>query len=687
MKRFGLILLYITLGIGLYAQVKLGDTSRKDCYISAADSFSNGSFSMESFSKESLSMDSLLVDSLSTDSLATDSLKNAEETVGTLQDLLLDEDLQPLDDILAETELVQADSLMSDSANQVAMRAAMNAMMDAALHETAYSEALDSLNNADKKAVTLDSLDVHSVSLIGMDMVMPEPSEIDSLLTDSLAADTLGQGIATDSLYTHEVLNDSLLMDQLVLDSTIIDTLKFDSAYYYRQQEIIRDSLRRDSIRTTKIEAEKRRLMVPLCIREFKQMILDYQKDINALLDDWDDYYNPRDYIKMRPEFYKYVVPPTYYQSSIREVGRLDNWEPTDKYTEQQKIRQRKLNEQLPDLCYSKPYYETVERQMLHFYVNYPSYVTHNEADFAHISILSDKDLEAAPRTENVLTMIQPNTVERVSESDLTVLRPNFWTKGGSGYLQFSQNYVSDNWYKGGESTKSLLSGLVLYANYNDKHRIQFENKLEWKLGFITAPSDTLHTYKANNDLFRLSSKFGLKAISTWYYTLSFDFKTQFFPSYQTNTDNLVSAFLSPAELNIGLGMDYKYVKNALVNLSVLINPINYTLYTVTNEKVDPTKFNIKEGHTHESVIGSRFEANLKWKVFQQLMWESRMSYNTNYEKVFADWENTFTFVVNKYISTKLFVNARFDDGVKRKEGSSYFQLQEILSFGLNYTW
>lgn len=619
MKRTGLLLLLLSFTAWLSAQVVLtNDTLRKDIQHVAL----------------------------------SDSVKEGEIINGDLNDLLNDEDLQPMDHPLKTMDTLKIDTLKADTIQNV----------------------------------KLDSLDVNTMQLIGMDVVMPDPAIVDSLGVDSIMADSISSSDFADSLHINKVIKDSLIMDQLVLDSAVIDTLKFDSAYYYKQLQIVKDSLRRDSIRLQKIAAEKRRQMIPLSIREFTQMLADYRREFEDLFET--DYYELYEGVRMRPEFYKYVVPMTYYRSSIREAGRFDEWQPEDKYTAQHKRFIQSLNELVPDIRTSLPYYKAVEEQMLHFYAHYPNLVHRNEDDFANISLLSDKQMEATPRSENVLNMIGSyNTVEQVSESDLTVYRPNFWTKGGSGYLQFSQNHISDNWYKGGESTRSLLSGLVLFANFDDKQRVQIENKLEWKLGFITAPSDTLHSYKANNDMFRITSKLGLRAIKNWYYTLSADFKTQFFSSYQTNTDNLVSAIFSPAELNVGLGMDYKYVKDGVCNLSVLMNPFNYTLYTVMNDRVDPTKFNIEKGHKHANVFGSRFEANLKWKVFAPLIWESRLSYTTNYEKALAEWENTFTFVVNKYISTKLFVHARYDDGVKRKEGGSYFQLQEILSFGLNYTW
>lgn len=342
----------------------------------------------------------------------------------------------------------------------------------------------------------------------------------------------------------------------------------------------------------------------------------------------------------------------------------------------------------MADLRHSVQVDKAVNRQLLSFYLSYPSLVKQNEENLKGLKPIYGEVLVDQPRKENLLDMMQNDELpNRVTEKDLLVIKPNFWTFGGNGYLQFSQNYISKNWYKGGESTKSLLSGFTWQANYDDRQRIQFENKIEWKLGFITAPSDTVHSYKANNDLLRLSSKLGYKAFSTWYYTLSAEFKTQFFSNYETNSDNLVSAFFSPAELNVGLGMDYKFIKDGVCNLSVLVNPINYTLYSVASDRVDPTKFNIEAGHKRESVWGSRLESTLKWKMFSILMWESRFSYTTNYEKVLGEWENTFTFTINQYLSTKLFVHGRFDDGVTREEGRSYFQLQELLSFGLSYTW
>ena len=62
--------------------------------------------------------------------------------------------------------------------------------------------------------------------------------------------------------------------------------------------------------------------------------------------------------------------------------------------------------------------------------------------------------------------------------------------------------------------------------------------------------------------------------------------------------------------------------------------------------------------------------------------------YFTTYDKVVASWENTFEFKLNRYLSTKLFLHGRYDDGVTLSEDNdTYFQFKEMLTFGLSYSW
>ncbi|WP_418831953.1 DUF3078 domain-containing protein [Phocaeicola sp.] len=417
----------------------------------------------------------------------------------------------------------------------------------------------------------------------------------------------------------------------------------------------------------------------------FKNLIKNYRTYFSEWEDRWDDLYLQITGIRSDANFYKLAMPATYYRAPIEQSMSIEGWKPVIPFV-QDDYREKDI-QNLPDLRRSAKVDNYINRQLLNFYVQYPSLVKQNEAVLEGVEPLSGNLVIQNRKKEKVRSMAHREKVDKVDEQDLLVIKPNFWKFTGDSYLQFSQNYISRNWYKGGESTKSMLAGFTWTANYDDRQGIQFENKIEWKLGFVTAPSDTLHSYKANNDMLRLTSKLGLRAFGTWYYTISGEFKTQFFSNYETNSDNLVSAFFSPAELNVGLGMDYKYTKDGVCNLSVLINPLNYTLYSVANDRIDPTKFNIKAGNKRKSVWGSRLEATLSWKIIKNLTWDSRFSYTTNYEKAVGEWENTFTFAFNRFLSTKLFVHGRFDDSVPRVEDLSYLQLQELLSFGLNYTW
>ena len=504
--------------------------------------------------------------------------------------------------------------------------------------------------------------------------------DLDKILDDTVVVNTL-------SINVDSIGGDSIITDSVVVDTLKTDTLKTDTLNVVRVPSDSLVVVKKDTVQK-KVLPKKNIVIIPQSVLDLRKIYSDYRKYSDWAQDRWDDIYLSLSEIDMNPDYYKYVVPLTYYSLPFEEASGIKDWYPKDIIIEDSVRKVSMLEKGMPVMHTSNELDKKINRQLLSFYVSYPELVLKNETSLNDLGFLSYEDMTSAESKDDIISLIQNNAgFGQMSESELLVFKPNFWTYGGSGYLQFSQNYISDNWYKGGESTKSMLSGFTWQIKYDDKQKTQYEGKVEWKLGFITAPSDTVHSYKANNDLLRLSSKLGYRAIQNWYYTLSAEFQTQFFSNYATNSDDLVSALFSPATLNVGIGMDYKYVKDGKVNLSVLLNPLNYTLYSVMSDKVDPTKFNIKEGKKRENEFGSRINATLTWKILTSLLWDSKFSYTTNYEKVFSEWENTFTFVLNKYLSTKLFVHARYDDSVSKDPDESYFQLQELFSFGLNYTW
>ena len=410
----------------------------------------------------------------------------------------------------------------------------------------------------------------------------------------------------------------------------------------------------------------------------------------------WDDLDapGPPKGMKLKSDYYKLFVPPTYYFAPVEQALAID-WEPSDKWgmTACDSLAQAKgtqnLIYEIPDMQKSAAVDRWINKILLGYYLEHPNQVIGNEMYFADAILLDDVQVINAPRQEKMKNYMQVvNPVEKASADAFKVLKPNFWKKSASASVQFSQYGISDNWYQGGESTNALLAETKLVANYDDRQKVQFENSLELKIGFITAPSDTVHTWKTNADLLRLYSKLGVQAVKNLFYTIDAKLSTQFFPNYKTNTNDLVSAFLSPVQFETSIGMDFKLDKSKY-KLSLMGAPFSYTFVYIKNDDiVNPSSFNVDPGHTSANLFGSKITANLDWKIAKDISYVTKLEYFTTYDKVIANWENTFNFQLNRYLSTKLFIHLRYDDGVTlTEENKSYFQLKEMLTFGLSYTW
>ena len=214
-----------------------------------------------------------------------------------------------------------------------------------------------------------------------------------------------------------------------------------------------------------------------------------------------------------------------------------------------------------------------------------------------------------------------------------------------------------------------------------------FNNMMQYKLGITTAHADTLRNYNINEDNFLFTSQLGYKAIKNWYYSAMLQFKTQFFNNYKSNSRDMTAAFLSPGELNLGLGMTYNY-KNADQSrtLTVAIAPLSYNMKMCRDtHHLNPVNFGIDAGHHTKHTFGSNVEVKWNWKITPSIFWSSRFYTFTNYQYVQGDWENTFDFAISRHLNTKIFTHLRYDKSHPRDVDWKYWQFKEILSFGIVY--
>ena len=364
-------------------------------------------------------------------------------------------------------------------------------------------------------------------------------------------------------------------------------------------------------------------------------------------------------------KYYQLFVPLTFYHSLAENKFKIGNTSPS----------QSTIN-------------EIIDNALMNIYLKRGDLITNSENRLRKVGGENSEISVPAHHDAGLVEKIAPTTVDPISAPvEVLVKRPNFWTIKGDYYLQFLQNYISGNWYKGGESTYSMLGSITMEANYNNKQKVKWDNKLELKLGFLTSRSDSLHSFKTSEDLIRYTGKLGLQASKKWYYTLQVLASTQFYRGYKSNDKKIYSDFLAPFDLNISLGMDYSVEAfNKKLTGNVHLAPVAYNFRFVKRKDLT-MRYNQEDGKMTLHDIGSQFTVDLVWKFSDQINWKTRLYGFTTYKRAELEWENTIVFKFNRYISTNFFIYPRFDDGVTRDGNHGYWQLKEFASIGFAYSF
>lgn len=331
---------------------------------------------------------------------------------------------------------------------------------------------------------------------------------------------------------------------------------------------------------------------------------------------------------------------------------------------------------------------EQINNIFADMYVRYPNLVMGtDDALEREKPIRTDIDIIGEqPYQTTISEKVKPKNVEDVVEPIVAISRkPNFWKFTGKVSLKMMQNYYSDNWYQGGTNYNSALWKSFFTMNYNNKEKFHWDNSLEFNLGFQTDRNDKKHKYKTNNDLLRIINSVGLQASGCWYYSASLTSWTQVYPKFNNNSDYVYSDFFSPFESVLSLGMEYKKSRKNW-NINVKPSPLSYDFKYVGRKKLYQ-RYGVKGNKHTQEKIGSALTCTFNWQVLKELHWKSYLYCYTNYKSSLVQWENTFNFRINKYLSTELFVNPRFDDSYHSSKSDAKIQLKEYLSLGFDYNF
>lgn len=265
--------------------------------------------------------------------------------------------------------------------------------------------------------------------------------------------------------------------------------------------------------------------------------------------------------------------------------------------------------------------------------------------------------------------------------------KPNFWKYYSNSSLEFYQYYYSKNWYKDRtDNYYNMLAVLKMGVSYNNKSKFNWENNLEMRLGFRSFPKDTEHQFKTSDDLIRLNSKIGYKATEHWNYTFFVEGTTQMLRSYYDNSQQVRSDFMSPFSSVVSLGMEYNMSWKRF-SCSANMSPIAYNFKSVARKEL-ATVHGIEEHHSTYNKFGPFVNVKYSWQIIDNIKWDGRIYWFSDLTMNTIEWESTFTFIVNKYIKSTLFLYPRFDDSspnYKSPKNHGYFMFRQYLSLGVTY--
>lgn len=260
------------------------------------------------------------------------------------------------------------------------------------------------------------------------------------------------------------------------------------------------------------------------------------------------------------------------------------------------------------------------------------------------------------------------------------------WKNGGKFALNFSQSSLT-NWAPGGQNSLALNSFFNYFADYA-KDKSLWENRLDLAYGFLKEGEADI---RKSDDKIDFSSKYGMKATQKLYYAALLTFKSQFSEGYNYPDDSVViSRFLAPGYLTVGLGMDWKPADY----FSFFLSPATARWIIVTDDDLSNIgAYGVDPGDKVRTEVGAMARLEFLKDILKNVNLKSKLELFSNYldqpQNVDVYWDNMFVMTINKYLSTSLNLTLAYDDNLRitDKDGKTgpRTQFKEVFGIGLTY--
>ena len=285
------------------------------------------------------------------------------------------------------------------------------------------------------------------------------------------------------------------------------------------------------------------------------------------------------------------------------------------------------------------------------------------------ISLLLEDDIDVLRLTAEQLNPLPLDLLEpeiKLAEMEEVKPDPIFWEYDFSSAVVFNQTYLS-NWSKGGGNSLATMLDITGNATYNNKiAKTTWLNSSRLKYGTVIADKKGL---RKNNDIFEINSQFNKNKWGKVDLSASFYMLNQIARGYKYPTEDssvVVSKFLNPGSLTVGLGIDYKPFKKTTINVA----PLSYkNTFVLDTAQIDQTNHGIAAGKRARQELGTQLLLMNTFSPMEDLTVSNKVRLFSNYlnnpQNIDVDWEFLLDKKISWFFTIRLNLHLIYDDDVK----------------------